>query len=99
MLAFYLARDSPGKSSRHGEEAGNSRLTKDSPTRLTGCEPVRSVKDNNVPTSTASQTNLTELDKEFQLQEGEELIEEEEHIPDWVRCSPADLYFKRDRQV
>jgi len=22
--------------------------------------------------------------------------DEEEKIPDWIRCSPADLYFKRD---
>jgi len=26
-------------------------------------------------------------------------VEEEERVPDWIRCSPADLYFKRDRVV
>jgi len=24
---------------------------------------------------------------------------DEEKIPDWIRCSPADLYFKRDRVI
>ena len=25
--------------------------------------------------------------------------DDEEKIPDWIRCSPADLYFKRDSVV
>ena len=25
--------------------------------------------------------------------------EEEERIPDWIRCSPADLYFRRSKEV
>ena len=29
-----------------------------------------------------------------ELVDGED--DDEEKIPDWIRCSPADLYFKRD---
>ena len=36
----------------------------------------------------------SEDEKELQQEE-----EEEEKIPDWIRCSPADLYFKRDTEV
>lgn len=41
-------------------------------------------------------------EKRLEEEEEEEEVaeeEEEERIPDWIRCSPADLYFKRDRTV
>jgi hypothetical protein len=34
-----------------------------------------------------------------QDQESEEELIEEEQIPDWIRCSPADVYFKRDKVI
>jgi len=38
----------------------------------------------------------TTADGDEQHDEVSDVDDDEEKIPDWIRCSPADLYFKRD---
>ena len=45
-------------------------------------------------TTTTTNDELRECDERAAELDGD--AEEEEKIPDWIRCSPADLYFKRD---
>lgn len=60
------------------------------------------IADSSILLKTTESTNASvsrEPEKISLLDEGEEEMIEEEYIPDWIRSSPADLYFKRDKQV
>lgn len=46
-------------------------------------------------TATSEKKKYADDDDDFDL----ELEEQEERIPDWIRSSPADVYFRRDKAV
>jgi len=89
--AVCNARDYPAKPSHPVPDSDRSCVNERAVTEISTASYMSESHD----------TNLTqEQDKTSLLGEDEEeIIEEEEYIPDWIRCSPADLYFKREKQV